>query len=281
VRFLPTACPRIPLAQVSFLLLLSAYSHAASPYPWKTDYSTAASLAHRVPPPEGFVRVEASTGSFAHWLRHLPLKPGRPPVLLFNGRPKRRQDAHEAVVDMDAGTRDLQQCADAVIRLRAEYLFSRGDAKAVRFDLTSGDAVPFSRWADGERLLVKGNKVRWTKSASAGGSYKNFRDYLTRSLKRELRQVPDVADLRAGDVFIQGGSPGHAVIVVDLAAQPGTGKRLFLLAQSYMPAQEVHILKNPRDRSLSPWYSTDFGDALATPEWEFRRKDLYRFPGAD
>jgi hypothetical protein len=40
-------------------------------------------------------------------------------VLLYNGAPKFRQDVHAAVIDIDVGTRDLQQCADATMRLRA------------------------------------------------------------------------------------------------------------------------------------------------------------------
>ena len=68
--------------------------------------------------------------------------------------------------------------------------------------------------------------------------------------------------------------PLHAVIVVDVA-QKGR-ERMFLLAQSYMPAQEIHVLRNPA-REGDPWYSIDFGETLVTPEWTFRRGDLKRF----
>ena len=82
--------------------------------------------------------------------------------------------------------------------------------------------------------------------------------------------------MEIGDVFIRGGSPGHAVIVVDLAAD-AQGRQVFLLAQSYMPAQEIQILKNPNDQALSPWYSTDFGEELVTPEWTFGKGERKRF----
>ncbi len=67
------------------------------------------------------------------------------------------------------------------------------------------------------------------------------------------------------------------LIVVDVAiSEPG--ERIFLLAQSYMPAQEIHILKNPNDSTLGPWYSTHLKDGvLATPEWTFSISDLNRF----
>jgi len=67
------------------------------------------------------------------------------------------------------------------------------------------------------------------------------------------------------------------VIVVDLAECGDTGERLFLLAQSYMPAQDIHILKNPGNKQISPWYSDDYGNTLVTPEWTFDRDDLMSF----
>jgi hypothetical protein len=97
-------------------------------------------------------------------------------------------------------------------------------------------------------------------------------------LSRELQPVDNVSDMRIGDVFIKGGFPGHAVIVVDMAANPTTGKKVFLLAQSYMPAQDVHILRNPANPKSNPWYELAFGERLHTPEWTFTAKELKRFP---
>ncbi len=37
----------------------------------------------------------------------------------------------------------------------------------------------------------------------------------TLSLYEELESVP-IKDMDIGDIFVQGGSPGHAVIVVDM-----------------------------------------------------------------
>jgi len=52
---------------------------------------------------------------------------------------------------------------------------------------------------------------------------------------------------------------------------------VFLLAQSYMPAQEIHALRGPAGSS-DPWYGASDGGPLVTPEWTFRREDLRRFP---
>ena len=268
----------------SFPLLFAPLIAAApAPYPWAANHDAAAALERRIPPPSGYRRIQAPTGSFAHWLRGLPLKPGRPPVLLYNGQRKRNQSAHFAVIDMDVGDRDLQQCADAIMRLRAEYLFSRGDHAAIHFNFTSGDRADFTKWAQGYRPVVKGSKVRWAKTARPDASHDSLRSYLTRvyayagtiSLSREMKRV-DVAQMQIGDVLIKGGSPGHAVIVVDMAVHPRTRRRLFLLAQSYMPAQDMHVLRNPTDPALSPWYALPFGPTLRTPEWTFTATDLKR-----
>lgn len=267
------------------LLATLASSEQAQSYPWIEPMDEANRLEARLAPPSGFQRVAAQDGSFAAWLRGLPLKEGTPQVLLFDGQPKGNQEAHVAVVDLDVGKRDLQQCADAAIRLRAEYLYSRGQTDRITFHFTSGDEASLARWNEGYRPKVHGNKVEWSKSASSDSSYRAFRSYLdtvftyagTRSLAREMTPVPDLKGIAAGDVFVQGGSPGHAVIVVDVAEEASTGRRVFLLAQGFMPAQQVHVLKNPSDAALSPWYDAALGDVLETPEWTFQKGDLKRF----
>lgn len=93
------------------------------------------------------------------------------------------------------------------------------------------------------------------------------------SLARELVPVADSGQVRAGDVFIEGGSPGHAVLVVD-TARHRDGRRRFLIAQSYMPAQQVHVLRNPEQPD--PCYPAALGETLVTPEWTFRRDHLRR-----
>ena len=92
-----------------------------------------------------------------------------------------------------------------------------------------------------------------------------------------MKDLKDINDLQIGDVFLQGGFPGHGVIVIDLAVNPFSGEKLFMIAQSYMPAQEIHILKNLENDSISPWYKIKSTDMLYTPEWTFKWKDLKRF----
>ena len=268
-----------------FSLFAAASSAESESYLWLGEREPQATIATEIPPPEEYERVEVTAESFPYWLRHLPLKQKGTPVYLYDGRKKDNQEAHFAVVDIDTGTRNLQQCADAVIRLRAEYLYARGFYSAIHFNFTSGDEASFTKWAAGYRPKVNGNTVQWVKKADEDSSYTNFRRYLTTvfiyagtySLSKELKPRRDIHDMSIGDVFIEPGFPGHAVIVVDMAEDKQNGKKVFLLAQSFMPAQDIHVLKNPNNAGLSPWYELDFGRTLRTPEWRFKDTDLQYF----
>jgi hypothetical protein len=95
----------------------------------------------------------------------------------------------------------------------------------------------------------------------------------TYSLERELTPKP-VAELAAGDLFIKGGFPGHAVLVADAVENRATGERRFLLVQSFMPAQEMHVLKNPADATARPGIPW-LGDRLVTPGGCFPREPAH------
>ncbi|MBK9148745.1 MAG: DUF4846 domain-containing protein [Flavobacteriales bacterium] len=233
-------------------------------------------------PPPGSVRMPAPASSFAHYLRNLRLLPAGAPVLLHDGSRKPRQDAHAAVIDLSVGRRDLQQCADAVIRLRAEHLFATGRQSEIAFDFTNGFRAEWDRWRAGDRIVVNSNRCSWERMAKVDSSHAELLRFLDRvftyagtlSLSRELKAAGD-APIAAGDVFIQGGSPGHAMIVVDQVRAPD-GRNLFLLAQSFMPAQQIHIVRNP-DGRFGDWYTAE-GDRLVTPEWNFAWSDRKRWP---
>ncbi len=253
-------------------------------YAWKPNYTIENKLINRIAIPRGYSREPLLLNSFGDWLRNLPLKAGNPKVLLYNGSLKGNQTAQYAVLDIDVGKKDLQQCADAVMRIRAEYLFSTQLYSKISFNFTSGDVCKYSEWRKGIRPKISGNKVSFHKTKSEDASYGNFKKYMemifmycgTHSLEKELKEA-SLKDIKAGDIFIMGGFPGHAVMVVDVAINKDSNDKIFLLAQSYMPAQDIHILKNPSDDSLSPWFSISFGETLQTPEWNFNKSALKSF----
>lgn len=238
-----------------------------------------ATIEKRFIPPAGFKRKAVAENSFAKYLRNLPLKPAGTKVKYYDGSIKNK-DVYDAVVDMEISNKNLQQCADAIIRLRGEYLYSIKAYDQISFTLTNGFKVDYSEWIKGNRVMVNGNKTYWQKNAAASNTYKDFRNYMefvfmyagTLSLSKSL-QPKNIGDIAIGDVFIVGGSPGHAVIVVDLAENE-KGEKVFLLAQSYMPAQETQILKNQNDHNVSPWYSAKGNGNIFTPEWDFTTNQL-------
>lgn len=214
-----------------------------------------------IPVPAGYRRVTAASGSFAAWLRRISLKADNT-VYLYNGSLKKNQSVQFAVLDVPVGSKDLQQCADAVMRLRAEYLFK-------------------SKLHD-EIVFTDNNKkeYRWN-----GGSDRTaFEKYLetvfgwcgSASLEQQLNPVDELFSIEPGDVFIHGGFPGHAMLVMDVAVNDN-GQKIFLLAQSYMPAQSIHIVRNPLDEKLSPWFEVNEQRPVITPEWKFQPGELRRW----
>jgi hypothetical protein len=234
--------------------------------------------------PNGYHRINVSETSFQKWLRNFPLQKDDAPVYLFNKNLKLRQDVHAAVLDIDVGKTDLQQCADAIMRLRAEYLFQNELFDSVVFTFTNGSKAYYSKWRGGFRPHIVNNSVSWSKDAPVDTSYKCFRQYMdaifmycgTYSLSKELKSV-SIHQIQGGDVLIHGGFPGHAMIVMDIAINSTTGKRIFLLAQSYMPAQNIHIVKNFTNEKLSPWFEVPEDGIIETPEWTFNTNELKRF----
>lgn len=240
-------------------------------------------IGDRFKTPEGFERVQVSDGSFAEYIRNIRLKPDGTEVKYFDGREKPGK-VYVAVMNIDVGDRDLQQCADAVMRIRSEYLYKMGMYDKIKFHFVNGFLADYKTWMNGYRINVDGNNAAWVKKAEPSNDYKSFRQYLdmvfayasTVSLENELKSVAP-EEMQIGDVFIKGSLPGHAIIVVDMAYNKATGEKLFMVAQSSTPAQDIHILKSTENKAISPWYSIDFGDKLSTPEWEFSRDQLRRF----
>ena len=234
-----------------------------------TEYNPVkgAQLVARIPAPPGYKRVEVAEKSFAHFLRNLPLKPAGSDLHYYNGQVKKAKYAG-AIVDMDFGGRENEQCADAVIFLRASYLWQTKQYAKIHFRFTNGFKAEYAKWAQGYRIR---NNNAWTKTRKEDYSYATFRNYLntvfqyagTASLSNELTPIGHcwAADIQAGDVIIKGGFPGHAEMVVDVVENE-KGHRKVLLAQSFMPAQEIEIFPD--------WVSASAGGRLlVTPSWTF------------
>ena len=218
-----------------------------------TAFIPADNVHTRFKPSAGYTRVAVAPGSFGAYLQSLTLKPAGTHTKTYTGSIARTDLYTAAVIDMSIGSQDLQQCADAVMRLRAEYLYQQKTYKAIAFNFTSGFKCDYIHYADGYRYANE----RWVLKGKKDYSYPNFLRYMnlvfsyagTLSLQKELKPVTNPNDIKAGDVFIKGGSPGHCFIVMDVT-EDSAHKKQFLLAQSFMPAQNIQVLEDG-----SPWFS--------------------------
>ena len=233
--------------------------------------------------PVGYERVSAEEGSLQDFLRSYPLKPDSSPVLLYNGRKKGNQNAHAAVFMLPMENADLQQCADSVMRMYAEYYWHSNQKERIAFHFTDGFLCEYSKWRDGLRPQVGTGKTKWEKKADYDDSYEVFVKYLktvftyagTLSMDRLEAEAIPLSELGVGDVIIKGGSPGHVVMVVDVCRRTD-GRKAFLLAQGYMPAQEFHIIKNPMHEN-DPWYyEEEMTFPLKTAEYTFNDESMLK-----
>lgn len=246
-----------------FLLLLSQAIQAQTIAPFD---STMLSVKD-VPLPAGYTRVTAVPGSFAAYLQNLPLRKNST-VYLYNGQVKSDQSLHYAVIDISTGTKDLQQCADLVMRLRAEYFYQKKQYDSIVFNNTGTTVYRFS-----DVVKRTGNASRETFMRFMERVFVNCGTY---SLDKQLKSA-NMETMQVGDVFIKGGAPGHAEIVVDMAVHAVTGQKIFMLAEGYMPAQDAHIVLNTSEPSLGPWYRVTTGNSIVTPTWIFTRRQLKKW----
>ena len=228
-----------------------------------------------------------ATDDYGNWLLNRSLHPIDYNTHYYNGVEKANK-CQIGVLTYDLIGKDLQQCADACIRLRAEYLWEKKMYDKIHFKNTPGFDIRFRKWADGYRVHFDKNwKASGSKDAQPDYSYKNFRKYLsfvftycgTLSLSKELRKIK-LSEVQPGDMLVYGNSPGHAVTIMDVLHEKSGKKIKLMFSQSYMPAQEIEILANRYDNN-SPWFELEKVDdpdlPIDTPEWPFYGKHVMRW----
>lgn len=241
-------------------------------YAWLAADARIRPLRVAIAPPPGFTRVATKEGSFAAFLRDLPLRPEHTPVRAYTKEVLHEADDPRihAVVELDVSPTDIQQCADSVIRLHAEWQWTSGKRDAIGYHFLSGDLATWPHYRAGERPIVDGNRVRFQNSASPKDDHVTFRKYLdmvfnyasTISLAGKSSRAVPKEELQAGDFFVLPGGPGHAILILDVASDE-RGHKVALLGQGYMPAQDFQVLATSAG---SPWFSLD-GDEVDTPFW--------------
>jgi hypothetical protein len=232
-------------------------------------------------PPFGYYR-QKTDDAYIQYLRQLPLKAAGSPVLLHTGEAKKNQSVHVATLDIDVGKRNYQNCSDAAQKLRCEHLYATKQWDKIKYHLSNGFLLSWDEWRAGYRLKREAKKTWMVKSAKADDSYETFRKHLDQlfiyagvdSVMRESTAIA-LQDMQPSDVFA---SRGHLIIVLDVA-ENYHGNKMFLLAQSFIPAQEIEILTSPHTKT--GWYDlSKIEFPFQTPEWEFPAPgpNLWRMP---
>jgi hypothetical protein len=242
------------------------------------------SIASRVKVLEGYHRVKYPKGSFQEFIQNYPLKKFGAKVVNYDGSEYFYQSGHFGVLEVPVPKNGLQQCADALIRLRAEYLWKMNRKEDIGFEFTSGHYCSWKKYSEGFRPKVQGNKVSFHKTTAADASRQNFYQYLnliymysgTLSLYNELSKVISSDQLQVGDMLVHPGTPGHIAMLVD-ETKNEQGEKRFILAQGNTPAQSVHLLKNPNDHSINPWYNLSMGGYVEIPGYYFASAKFIRF----
>jgi len=239
-------------------------------------------LMTRINTPSGYMRTEVTDESLGEFVRNYQVKEDGAKVLIYDGTEKENQDAHVAVFTLPLEARDLQHCADSVMRMYAEYYLSTKQYEKIGFHLTDGFYADYAKWREGNRIVFSDSGSYWSKKKDYNDSYEIFQEYMrivfayagSYSMKSECEAI-EPSEIQIGDVFIYGGSPGHVAMIVDVC-EDADGNKAFLLAQGFMPAQEFHILKNPNHED-DPWYYIDeIKYPFVTPEYTFKEGSLMR-----
>lgn len=273
------------LAQSLIVILTSSCSNFPKSVEEKSDIiiPSGTTLETRISVPDGYRRTEADAESLTYFLRNYEMKEEGSPVLLYDGRAKSNQKAHAAVFALPIEDEDLQQCADSVMRVYAEYYWNSGQHEKIAFYFTDGFLCEYSKWKEGYRVIVDDSGTRWKKSASYDESYETFLKYLrivfsyagTSSMEAYECETITLSELDVGDVILKGGSPGHVVMVVDVC-KDDNGKKAFLLAQGYMPAQEFHVINNPMHIDDAWYYEEELQFPLKTAEYTFNNENMIK-----
>lgn len=240
----------------------------------------------KIPLPAGYNRLQVNDQSYAAWLRKILLR-RQNIVCMYNKRPIANQFGHYAVLDISTGQRDLQQCADAIMRLKAEYLFSISAYEQINFIASDKTVFNFKEFAKGQRYALRGRSMTTFQSHIDNSCYTHpclmqflecvFRYCSTYTLQLQTTTKNDFSSILPGDMLVKGGSPGHAMIVLDVAKNTANSKIIYMLGQGFMPAQNIHIVKNPGNLSLGPWYEVNDTKKIITPGYIFEKSQLRKW----
>ena len=214
-------------------------------------------------PSSEFKRIAVEPGTFAQWLRELPLKAPGTDVLNYRGGIFKTgtDTAVAAVVDWDISGRRLEQCMDIVVRFYAEYIWEKNKGNELSLPLPGGYWLAWVNWKQGYRPIFKGIDVQQLLVSKPDSRYYTFNKYLNTIFSASYTQqfyhayqVVERKNVKIGDFIIKKGTKGHTVMIVDLA-QNDTGDLIALIGNGDTPACQFFLLKSVTG---DPWIRLKF-----------------------
>ena len=144
-----------------------------------------------------------------------------------------------AVVDLPMLS-NAEQCADACMRLKAEYLYQTGQYKRLNFKTSTASPC----------------------ATAVGHREKPFTAISADSM---VLPVPSHSAARCSPVHWQISNPVTSLSTPEMAdclVMPSSlsnknGKKAFLLVEGNTPARDIHLIRNLENPFRSPWFISD------------------------
>lgn len=236
---------------------------------------TEMTIGTRFNPPAGYKRVPVANDTFGKYLRDFELREYTTKPLAYDTAAKTLANNDSApavsVLDMDLINKsNLQESANSVIRLYAEFLYEKGRFDDIAFNLLTTPAfrLDFRTWSEGGRLIEEGNSITWCKEhgdhckhrdVDTGTEYGIFKYYMQNvmlhsnisSLPSNMKSV-SMNEVTVGDVIVYADSKVPDIIV-DMA-ENADGSKLLLIARGGNPASEIFVVRNESNADLNPWH---------------------------
>jgi len=177
---------------------------------------------------------------------------------------------YAAIFDYPIGKKDLHQCADAAIYMRTTFLnggLGMRKPSEIKWHYTDGTNLSYQDFLNKNNLENgKEGFFSYMENIFIYAGTWSIENYDTKSVSIEK--------LKIGDMMVEGGFPGHIVSIVDII-ENDIGEKLYMLSQSFMPAQSNHILL---DDDGDVWFDLNkYDDIIPTPDWTFNKNSFRRF----
>jgi len=231
-----------------------------------SDFSDRTMLRKNLSCPTGYSKVR-SLNEFADFLKKISLIPelayDTETAVTFFGY----NYMYHASFNLRPGNTDFNEGNNQIIRLLAEFNWFNKKYKRIVFSNYYDRQISYKEWL----------KFNYEYKEE---SYESLWAYLNSLFSDGSAKFPETVkvkadDIQIGDIFMSDNYFEKVVIVVDIAEDKLTGRKIVVLAQGSKNLPGLHILLNSSNTYLEKWFETD--GVIFTPEGNFDINDLRRF----